>query len=396
MARFWTGLFAVSFALGAVTGVVMEFQFGTNWASYSRFVGDVFGPPLAAEGIFAFFLESTFLGILVFGWDRVSARTHFLSTVMVFLGSMLSAVWIIVANSWQQTPAGFRVVGEGISRRAEIVDFWAMVFNPSSVIRLTHTLIGAFVMGSFFVLSVSAWYLLRKRHREFALRSLRPAIWLGLIASLLAPFTGDIHGREVAKYQPAKLAAFEAHYKSDAGPSPMWVFGWPDDKNETMKMGVSVPGGLSFLVHHDFKTPVPGLDQFPRQDRPPVAASYFFFRLMVGLGFAQLFLLILVGFCDWRGALERFPWLLRAMVVSVVGPFIANEAGWIAAEVGRQPWTVYGLLRTSDSLSKSVAAGQVLGSIIGFGLVYLFLFIVWVYVLGDKIRRGPDTSGMES
>jgi len=190
MARFWTKIFAVNFALGAATGVVMEFEFGTNWASYARFVGDVFGSALAAEGIFAFFLESSFLAILVFGWDRVSARMHFVSTALVFLGSVLSAVWIVVANSWQQTPAGFRVVGEGLARRAQITDFWAMVFNPSSVIRVTHTLVGALIVGAFLVLSVSAWYLLKGRHLEFARRSLWIALWAGLLGSILAPITG--------------------------------------------------------------------------------------------------------------------------------------------------------------------------------------------------------------
>jgi cytochrome bd ubiquinol oxidase subunit I len=390
MARFWTKIFAVNFALGVATGIVMEFQFGTNWASYSRFVGDVFGSALAAEGIFAFFLESGFLAVLVFGWDRVSPKMHFFSTAMVFLGSVFSAVWIVVAGSWQHTPAGYRIVGEGLSRRAEITDFWAMVFNPSSAIRLTHVIIGALVLGSFFVISVSAYYLLKNRHREFSLRSIRIALGVGLLASIAAPLTGDVHARVVAEHQPAKLAAFEGRFKTEEGGASLTLLGWPDEEEKRMKGEVSVPGLLSFLVHRDFKTPVPGLDRFPREDWPPVAPSYFFFRLMVGLGVLQLLLLAAASWAAWRGRLESSPKLLRVLVVAVASPFAANQAGWVATEVGRQPWTVYGLLRTSDSLSKSVAAGQVMGSIIGFGVVYLLLFMVWVFVLDDKIRHGPE------
>jgi cytochrome bd ubiquinol oxidase subunit I len=392
MARFWTKIFAVNFALGVSTGIVMEFQFGTNWASYSRFVGDVFGSALAAEGIFAFFLESGFLAVLVFGWDRVSPKMHFFSTVMVFVGSVFSAVWIVVAGSWQHTPAGFQVVGEGLARRAEITDFWAMVFNPSSAVRLTHTVLGAFVLGAFFVMSVSAWYLLRGRHREFSRRSLRLALGLGILASLLMPVTGHVHARVVARHQPAKLAAFEGHFETGDGPADFHLFGWPDEKAERMRFSVAVPGGLSWLVHGDFKTPVPGLDRFPKEDRPPVAASYFFFRLMLLLGLFHLAVLGAAAWATWRGTLESRRGLLWTLVFAVVSPFIANQAGWVAAEVGRQPWTVYGLLRTSDSLSKSVSAGQVLGSIIGFGVIYLMLFAVWVFVLDDKIRHGPEES----
>ncbi len=386
MARFWTKIFSVNFALGTATGIVMEFQFGTNWAAYSRFVGDVFGSALAAEGIFAFFLESGFLAVLVFGWDKVSVRMHFFSTLMVFLGSVFSAVWIVVANSWQQTPAGFHLV----NGRAEITDFWAVVFNPSSMIRLTHTVIGALVLGAFFVMSVSAYYLLKKRHEEFSRRSLRMAIWMGLAASLMAVITGDYHARTVARTQPAKLAAFEGRFKTEDGPASLALIGWPDEKTERLRGAVEAPGLLSFLVHHDFKTPVPGLDQTPPADRPPVAASFFFFHLMVGLGTAQLLLLLVAFVADLRGTLFTRRGLLWTLVFAVVGPFVANQAGWIAAEVGRQPWVVYGLLRTGDALSKSVTAGQVMGSIIGFGVIYLMLFAVWVFVLDDKIKHGPD------
>lgn len=390
-ARFWTKLFAATFAMGVATGIVMEFQFGTNWATYSRFVGDVFGSALAAEGIFAFFLESGFLAILVFGWDRVGPRLHFLSAVMVAFGAMFSAVWIVVANSWQQTPAGHHIVGEGLSARAEIVDFWAMVFNPSSVIRLSHTLIGCYILGAFFVMSISAWYLLKRRHEEFALRSFRVAALFGLFFSVAAIVTGDIHAKVVAKYQPAKLAAFEGHFRSD-GPAPLHIIGWPDEDAETVHFSLAIPGGLSFLVHRDFNAPVTGLDAFAPEDRPPVLIPFLSFHLMVAFGLSFLVLSIVGVWLSFKQRLKLRPWLLWVYVVWVLGAFATNQLGWIAAEVGRQPWVVYGLLRTADGVSKTVTAGEVLTSIILFCLIYTLLFFVWIYVLNTKIQRGPQAS----
>ncbi len=269
MARFWTGIFAVNFAMGVATGIVMEFQFGTNWAAYSRFVGDVFGSALAAEGIFAFFLESGFLAVLVFGWERVSARTHFLATVMVAAGSMFSAVWIVVANSWQQTPAGFRLVGAGAAARAEVADFWAVVFNPSSVERLAHVLLGSFIVGAFFVLSVSAFYLLKGRHLEFARRSFMIALALGAAASLAEVVSGDSQARRVAATQPAKLAAFEGLYRTEPGGTRLALVGIPDSREERVKDAVEVPGLLSLLVYGDPNRSVPGLDRVPPRGPPP-------------------------------------------------------------------------------------------------------------------------------
>lgn len=394
MARFWTKIFAVVFAMGVATGIVMEFQFGTNWATYSRYVGDVFGSPLAAEGIFAFFLESGFLAILVFGWDRVSPRVHFFSTIMVSLGSMFSAVWIVVANSWMQTPAGFHVVGEGLSARAEITDFWAMVFNPSSVDRLVHTLIGAFILGAFFVMSVTAWYILHRRHERLAKQSFTIALIFGTLASLAALVTGHEQANTVSRTQPAKLAAFEGHFKT--GPADMWLFGIPDEEREMVKFGIAIPGGLSFLLHQDFNAPVTGLDQFPPADRPPLQLPFQMYHIMITLGMYFIALTLFASFLRWRGTLFEKRWLMWVFVVSVFGPYIANHAGWIAAEVGRQPWIVYGLLRTSDALSKSVTAEEVLASIILFAIIYLFLLAVWLYVMNDKIKHGPDDVVLEA
>ncbi|MEW6338787.1 MAG: cytochrome ubiquinol oxidase subunit I [Acidobacteriota bacterium] len=390
MARFWTRLFAVNFAVGVATGIVMEFQFGTNWATYSRFVGDVFGSALAAEGIFAFFLESGFLAVLVFGWDRVSPRMHFFSTIMVSLGSVFSAVWIVVANSWQQTPAGFHVVGEGANARAEITDFWAMVFNPSSVDRLVHVLIGAAILGAFFVMSISSYYLLRGRHLEVARRSLTLGVVFGAVFSLAALLSGHSQANTVASTQPAKLAAFEGLFVTPEGGAPLYLFGLPDEETQRVDGGVAIPGMLSFLVHGDFTTPVPGLDRIAPQDRPPVLVPFLSYHVMVGLGVAFIALTLAGAFFLWRGTLAAQRWLLWIYVFAVVGPFAANQLGWVAAEVGRQPWVVYGLLRTQDGVSKAVGANAVLTSIVMFSVIYLMLFAVWVFVLNDKIHHGPD------
>ncbi len=399
-ARFWTRIFALNFALGVATGIVMEFEFGTNWAAYSRFVGDVFGSALAAEGIFAFFLESGFLAVLVFGWDRVGPKMHFFSSLMVWLGGMFSAVWIVVANSWQQTPAGYHVVeytlNDHIAYRAEITDFWAMVFNPSSVDRLTHVLIGAMILGAFFVLSISAFYLLRNRHVDFAKRCFPIALWVAAIFSVLALVSGHDQAKTVSKTQPAKLAAFEGHFET--GPGDLYLFGWPDASAKTVHGAVRVPGMLSWLLYNDTQKPVTGLDAIPADQQPPVWLPFQMYHLMVGLG--MFFIVLTLGTLPllWRGRVYRQRWLLWIFVFAVVGPFIANQAGWIAAEVGRQPWIVYpsiqdGVemrgLRTSEGLSESVRASQVLWSIILFGSVYLLLFIIWIYVLNEKIQHGP-------
>lgn len=422
-AKFWTRIFALNFALGVTTGIVMEFQFGTNWATYSRFVGDVFGSALAAEGIFAFFLESGFLAVLVFGWDRVSKPMHFFATCMVFLGSMFSAIWIVVANSWQQTPAGHHIVqmqrdgqpwfidGEPVMR-AEILDFWAMVFNPSSMHRLIHVWLGCFIMGAFFILSIAAWYLLHNRHQEFARRSLRGALLVATVSSIAILISGDLQAKNVYEHQPAKLAAFEGHFKT--GPADLTLFGIPDADDEEMDFNVAIPGGISFLLFDDFNAPVTGLDRFHPDDRPPVQIPFWSFHLMVGIG--TFFIVLTLASCYWlfRGTIWSKRWLLWIFVFSVVPAVIANQAGWVAAEVGRQPWIVHppvqrdGMgqlrlsdegfvqydevqgLRTSEAVSEAVKADQVLASIVGFGLLYVLLGFVWVFVLHHKIQQGPE------
>ncbi|MGB3779074.1 MAG: cytochrome ubiquinol oxidase subunit I [Tunicatimonas sp.] len=393
MTRFWVKIFALIFGIGVATGIVMEFEFGTNWAVYSRFVGDVFGSALAAEGVFAFALESGFLGILIFGWDRVSPRVHWFSTVMVALGSMFSAIWIVVANSWQQTPAGYHVVGHGMETRAEITDFWAMVFNPSSVERLSHVLIGAFLAGSFLVLSVHAYYLLKGKHVDLSRRAFRIALSVATVSALLQLFTGHKSAEVVAEHQPAKLAAFEGHYDSLAAAN-LYLFGWVDEEAQEV-IGPSVPGGLSFLTHGNFQQPVTGLNAFPEDERPPMVNFVFqTYHLMVAIGMFLIALTLISAYFWWKGTLFQQRWLLWIYAFAVLLPQLANQLGWYSAEVGRQPWVVYGLLRTSDALSEAVRAEHVLFSLILFTVVYTLLFALFLYLLNKKIKAGPHSSDM--
>jgi len=387
MARFWTRIFALTFAIGVATGIVMEFEFGTNWATYSRYVGDIFGSALAAEGIFAFFLESGFLAVLLFGWDKVGPKVHYFSTWMVCLGAHFSAVWIVVANSWQQTPAGYHIVGEGMKARAEVTDFWAMVLNPSTVDRLSHTLCGCWQAGAWLVVSVSAWYLLRRRHVHFAQRSMRVALVLALAAALIQLVTGHSSAQGVAKNQPAKLAAFEGHYATE--PATLWLFGWVDEKKEEVRFGLGLPRMLTFLVHGDLKTPVTGLRDIPPDRRPPINFVFQTYHLMVGIGMGLIGLAVAGNWLIWRKQFFRRRKFLMLLVGSVLGPQLANQFGWWSAEVGRQPWIVYGLLRTSDGLSRQVTADMVLASLFMFTLIYLLLFAVFIYLLNEKIQHGP-------
>jgi cytochrome d ubiquinol oxidase subunit I len=402
-AKFWTRIFGLNFALGVVTGIVMEFEFGTNWAAYSRYVGDVFGSALAAEGIFAFFLESGFLAVLLFGWERVGVKTHFFATLMVAVGGIFSSIWIVIANSWQQTPAGFEirdyVINGQTFRRAEITDFWAMIFNPSSVDRLVHVWLGSFILGGFFVMSISAWYLLKGRHLEFARRSFTGALLLATVSSLAQLASGHSQATGVGERQPAKLAAMEGLYESKQG-AALSILGWPDSEARRLRYAVEIPKMLSILLHGDPDARVPGFDELEADwGMPPVWITFQAYHLMVGIGMLFIASCLLSCFFLWRGTLYRKRWLLWYHVFAVLLAFTANEVGWVTAEVGRQPWVVYptmvagspeGGLRTADGLSEVVRADQVLGSIIMFGLIYALLFVLWIVILNHKIQHGPD------
>ena len=387
--RFWVRIFGLIFAIGVATGIVMEFQFGTNWSAYSRFVGDVFGSALAAEGIFAFFLESGFLGILLFGWERVGPRVHFLATVAVCLGSHFSAVWITVANSWMQTPAGYRLVGDGAELHAITTDFSAVLFNPSSMERLAHVFMGCWQAGAFLVLSVSAWYLLRGRHEDFARASFGVGLGLALVSTLGSIATGHASAVNVAEHQPAKLAAMEGLFPATTRGADLNLFGWVDEEARRT-WGPAIPNGLSLLIAADPDAPVTGLEAFPQEDWPPVNPVFQAFHAMVAIGLASTALALAAAFFAWRGTLFRQRWLLWLFVPAVVLPQLANQLGWIVAEVGRQPWIVYGVLRTSDGVSPRLAGGEVAASIAMFGAIYGLLLVLFLFLLDQKIRHGPD------
>ncbi|CAN5436781.1 cytochrome ubiquinol oxidase subunit I [soil metagenome] len=432
MAKYWTRVFALTFSIGVATGIVMEFEFGTNWATYSRFVGDIFGSALAAEGIFAFFLESGFLALLLFGWDKVGPRLHFFATCMVAAGAHFSALWIVVANSWMQTPAGYHLqtmvdgkavvlpVGHAVTQadlgsvRAVVENFWAMVFNPSTLDRLTHVILGAWMAGAFLVISISAFYILRKRHLDFAKASLKIGLIFATVASFAQMLSGDRTAKGVAVNQPEKLAAMEGLYQTESY-APLTLVGWVDPKTETT-VGLKIPGLLSFLTYSDVSHPVAGLNQLPSDEFlmkhspeaspadlstvrksywPNVPMSFFFFHLMVIVG-SLLVLIVLVALFLWmRGRLfdpdRRFTrGFLWVLVFAVLGPQICNQAGWFAAEIGRQPWIVYRLLKTSQALSTVVVADEIIASLILFAFVYLLLFLVFIFLLTRKIQHGPD------
>ncbi len=392
--RFWIRIFALIFGIGVATGIVMEFEFGTNWATYSHYVGDIFGSALAAEGIFAFALESGFLGVLLFGWNRVSKGIHYFATIMVALGSIFSALWIVIANSWQQTPAGFRIEGTGMQARAVVTDFWEMVLNPSSVDRFSHVIIGSFLAGSFLVMSVAAWYILRKQFTAHAQAMFKVGLRVAAVAALLQLFTGHRSAEYVSKYQPAKLAAMEGHYDSLAA-ADMYMIGWVNQEKQQTS-GIKIPGGLSFLTHGSFSAPVQGLRATPEADRP-TAVNFVFqtYHAMVIIGFTLIGLTLLAAFLLWKKKLFQQRWLMIIFVGAVLLPQIANQVGWYTAEVGRQPWVVYGLLRTSHALSQTVTAHQVMFSLVLFTMVYALLFVLFLFLLHRKIQHGPDVTQNE-
>ncbi len=386
--KFFGKVLGLTFAVGVATGIVMEFQFGTNWAEYSKFVGDIFGAPLAAEGIFAFFLESAFLGLYLFGRKKVSKALHWFSILMVAVGSTISAFWIIVANSWQQTPAGY-VLRNG---RAELTDFWAAVFNPSTFDRFYHTISAALMCGVFLMAGISAYLVIKNISREVSEKSLKVSLILGLFVSLLALFpTGHHSIVKVAKTQPEKFAALEGLVEGQTN-APLTLFGIPSDNPPGLKMEIKAPGLLSLLAFKDVNAFVPGIKDLREAGKPtpPMAITFISFHTMAGLGAVFIIMTAFGVFLLFRKKLYDCGWFLKLLLWSIPLPLIACQAGWIAAEVGRQPWVVYGLLKTRDAFSQNVAAGEILFSIIIFSLIYIFLGSIYLYLLVKKVKHGPE------
>jgi len=386
MTKFWGKLFLINFALGVVTGITMEFQFGMNWAEYSRYVGDIFGAPLAIEAAVAFFMESVFIGLWIFGWNKISRNAHAITIWLVAFATNLSGLWILLANGWMQHPVGY-VIRNG---RAEMVDFMAMVLNPNGLLKFAHQMVSGYTVAAFFIMGISAWHLLRNSETVFFKASFKIAALFGLASTLLVGVTGDYHAVDVAKSQPAKFAAMESVWETRDG-AAMHVLIIPDSANERNSVEmVSIPKLLSIMATHSPNGEVKGLKAFPKNERPPVWPVYISFRLMVIFGLLFGLLALLAFFLSSRNKLQQYPLYLKVMVFAIPLPYLVNQLGWIVAEVGRQPWIVYGMMKTSDGVSKSVTAGQVAVSLTGFVLLYTLLGAIDIYLLMKFARKGPD------
>jgi len=382
MAKFWGKLFLINFTLGVVTGITLEFQFGTNWSRYSAFVGDIFGSLLAIEATAAFFLESTMIGVWHFGWEKLSPRAHAIVAWLVAGASNLSAVWILIANGFMQNPLGFTMQ----NGRAELTDFVAVITNPWAWNQFVHVVSASFCVASFFIAGISAWHLLRKNHEEFFQKSFNLAVGVGLLASLVVVGQGHLHGNLVAKVQPAKLAAMESHWETMKN-APMYLLQIPDAKNEkNLVQALPVPSLLSFLAFNDPDAEVKGLKDFKPEDRPPVGITFIAFRVMVGIG-TLMPLLMLFGFLK-RREIAAYPLYLKAMLLAMPLPYLGMQAGWAVAEVGRQPWIVHGLMRTADAASP-LAVSQVGTSLLAMTLLYTLLGAAGAYLMVDTAKKGP-------
>ena len=402
LARFWLRLFTGTFAVGVATGITMEFSFGTNWADYSRFVGDVFGAPLAAEALFAFFLESVFLGILLFGRNKVSSLFYTVSAWLVWAGSCLSALWILIANSWMQTPAGAELAADG--SKAVITDFLAAAFNPSTLPRYTHVVVALLILGAFASLAVGAWYLLRGKHADFAIKTIRVGAVVGIVASCALIVTAHSSAVEVSQEQPTKLAMMEGMYDDEV--PPLYAFGWVDEENQQVVTPFSIPGGTSFLATGTWDAQYQGLNSLAQTEKYgdmdvadlPVNLVFQSYHLMVAMyGLIMITAILAVVFSLRGGRIRSMRWLQKLLLVSPLFPFIAIQVGWITAEVGRQPWVVYpstsgpdGVsLLTNNAISQSVSAPELLMTLALFAAVYVFLFVGWARVISGFIKRGP-------
>ena len=386
MTKFWGKLFLINFAIGVVTGITLEFQFGMNWAEYSKYVGDIFGAPLAIEATVAFFLESSFIGLWVFGWNKVSKKLHALAIWLVAVATNLSALWILLANGWMQHPVGFVIR----NNRAEMVDFTAMLTNSYGLLKFFHTVFSGYVVAAFFVMGISAFHLLRKNNPALFKASFRTAALFGLVSSLAVFIVGDFHAAEVARTQPTKFAAMESVWETrKAAPYNLLLIPDPANERNTVE-ALGIPRLLSFLAFHDGNAEVKGLKEFSKDERPPVIPVLLGFRGMAALGMLFMLLAFIGSIIALRGRLETNPLFLRIMLYAIPLPYIAAQLGWIVAEVGRQPWIVYGVLKTADAVSKNISTLQVLTSLIGFTFLYGFLGVIDIYLLFKYARKGPD------
>ena len=386
-ARFWTRLFALTFVVGVATGIVMEFQFGTNWSRYSTFVGDIFGSPLAAEAILAFFLESTFLGLLLFGRDRIRSGLRAFAAVMVAFGATLSGFWIIVANSWMQTPAGYEVQGG----KAVLTDFFAALFNPSVIQRYSHTIASSWALAGFIVMAVGAWYVRKGRAGDVARLSLRVGLIVAIVGTVAVIGAGDQSARQVAQTQPAKFAAMDGLYSTTTG-APLVIWSLPPTQNPADAVegpAIQITHLLSFMTFGSFQSSITGLDSFPAADWPPVAVTFLAYHNMVALGSLMALVLLVGVVLVWRRRLETSSRWLLAATWAFIAPFLAIQLGWATAEIGRQPWIVYGLMRTSDATSPVVSAPEILFSILLFSAIYVLLAGLWLFLLRRAIVEGP-------
>ncbi len=382
MTKFWGKLFLINFAVGVVTGITLEFQFGTNWSRYSAYVGDVFGSLLAIEATVAFFLESTMIGVWVFGWEKLSKKAHATVMWLVAAASNISAIWILTANGWMQHPVGYTIRGG----RAELVSFSEVVFNPFALLTILHTVGAACLLSAFVVMGVSAYHLLKKQHTEVFTRSFRIALVFGLVFSVFTVINGDWHAVHVTKVQPAKLAAMEAHWDTQSR-APIHLLAIPDEAGERNRIQIgSIPGMLSLLGHHDIDAEVIGLKDIPKNERPPVLPTFLSFRIMVALG--TLFPILMIWGWFRRKKLLESPLYLKVMMLAIPLPYIAIQAGWLLAEIGRQPWIVYGLLKTGGAVSP-ITTLQVVMTLAGFILVYGALGAMGFYLMAAHARKGP-------
>ncbi|WP_374043742.1 cytochrome ubiquinol oxidase subunit I [uncultured Paenibacillus sp.] len=396
MAKFWGKLFLINFAVGVVTGILQEFQFGMNWSDYSRFVGDVFGAPLAVEALFAFFMESTFIGLWIFGWDRLSKKVHLLCIWLVALGTTVSAFWILAANSFMQRPVGFEIN----NGRAEMNDFFALIGNGQLWVEFPHTVLGAFATGAFLIAGVSAYKLLKRQDTAFFKKSFTIGIIVALIASFATALFGHQQAQYLVKTQPMKMAASEGLWGKSGDPAPWTLYAHIDSNDEKNNFEIKIPYLLSFLSYSKFSGEVKGMHELqaeyeqtygPGDYIPPVRTTFWSFRIMIAAGCLMIVLGLYGTYLAWRKKLDKpNTWFYRFMLWAISLPFIANTSGWVMTEFGRQPWTVFGLMQTADSVSPSVTGGQILFSLIAFTAIYSVLGAVLVYLFVKVIKRGPN------